>query len=257
MQCSLLEQIKAMDPIDLSEMDNVRLMNRVDTKYLFREDELPGLLEAVTADYRALSVAGTRLSPYSTLYFDGYDHECFLQHHNGKLNRFKLRQREYVTTGACFLEVKRKNSKGRTDKHRIPVDANGGMLTEEAKEFLTSLFGTLPKFVPQLWTEFSRLTLVHRHEEERVTLDCDLSFRSGDHKQNLAGLVIAEVKQTRDNRSSPIRMQLQQREIRPFRISKYCLGSVLLKPQLKYNRFKPKLQAIRKILPEKGMHGIP
>ena len=256
MHSSALRQVEAMDPIGLEEMDRVRLMNRVDTKYLFSEDRLPALLENLASDYRILSVEGMRLSPYSTLYFDGPDHECFLQHHNGKLNRYKLRQREYLSSGACFLEVKRKNNKGRTDKQRIPVQANGGTLSAEAEEFLKSLFGTLPSVVPQLWTYFTRITLVHRHEEERATLDCDLGFRCGDNEQQLPGVVIAEIKQAFDNRYSPIRQQLQRWEIRPLRVSKYCLGSVLLKPHLKYNRFKAKLRAIRKLQTEKGVHGI-
>lgn len=35
-------------------------------------------------------------------------------HHNGKLNRFKIRQREYMDTKTSFLEVKFKNNQRRT-----------------------------------------------------------------------------------------------------------------------------------------------
>jgi hypothetical protein len=105
----------------------------------------------------------------------------------------------------------------------------------------------LPELVPQLRSGFSRITLVHRDQPERVTLDFDIAFSHDNRTECCPGIVIAEVKQNRNQRNSPTRELMHQRHIRPMRVSKYCLGSVLLKPALKYNRFKSKLRAIRKI----------
>ncbi len=243
------EIVDSMDAISLAEMDiSNSLMNRVDTKYVLNGGSLSCLIERIAPCYRVLTVMGKRLSPYSTLYFDGPNHECFLQHHNGKLNRYKIRQREYLSTKSCFLEVKQKSNKGRTEKRRIPIQANVGTFSEESLEFLQSIFGNRPNVIPQLWTFFSRITLVHRHCPERVTFDCDLNFRFDENDRQLPGTVIAEIKQTYDNRHSPIREQLRYLGIRPLRVSKYCLGSMLLKPHLKYNRFKSKLRTIERIM---------
>ena len=42
-------------------------------------------------------------------------------HHNGKLNRYKVRRRRYIDTDTEFLEVKLKNNKKRTIKSRIKL----------------------------------------------------------------------------------------------------------------------------------------
>ena len=236
-----------MDPITLAEMDSVSLMNRVDTKYVLCEKDLEKLLGGIQTQYRVLSIEQTRLSPYNTLYFDSPALDCFIQHHNGKLNRRKFRMREYQSTGVCFLEVKFKNNKGRTQKNRIQIPAIDENFTDDATTFLRSLVGSDMHLTPQVWTSFSRITLVDRNLRERVTLDCDLSFRSGDQVRDWPGLMIAEIKQESDNRRSLVREQLRRQGVRPLRVSKYCLGSMILKPELKSNRFKEKILAINKI----------
>jgi len=236
-----------MDSISLAEMDSHALMNRVDTKYVLGTPHLRELLESVGRDYRVLSVETIRLSPYRTLYFDTRDYQCYLQHHNGKLNRRKFRIRQYQPSGACFLEVKAKNNKGRTDKRRMSIDQFEESLTPTSRDFIKSITGTLPDLTPQLWSMFSRITLVNRLQPERVTLDLNLEFRTGEAQNNLPNIIIAEVKQERDDRRSPMRGHLRRQHVRPMRVSKYCLGTVLLQPQLKCNLFRSKLRAIRKI----------
>lgn len=239
--------LSSMDPISLAEMDVHALMNRIDTKYVLGIEHLEQLLETVGHSYRVLCVDGVRISPYRTLYFDTPDFKCYLQHHNGKLNRRKFRIRQYESSGLCFLEVKAKNNKGRTNKRRIPIDRIEECLSPSSREFIESVTGKLPELTPQLWSTFSRITIVNRLRPERVTLDLDLSFSGRDASQELPGVVIAEVKQQRDDRHSLVREHLRLHRIRAMRVSKYCLGSVLLNPHLKSNRFKPKLRAIQKI----------
>ncbi len=236
-----------MDAIGLAEMETHALMNRIDTKYVLSADYLAKLLANTREDYRVLSVEGIRLSPYRTLYFDTPDYECYIQHHNGKLNRRKFRIRQYQSSGIYFLEVKSKCNKGRTDKQRIMVDDFQQSLSVASRMFIESITGNAPILVPKIWTDFTRVTLVNRLQPERVTLDLDLRFVYEDVQKEMPGAIIAEVKQENDNRHSPIREYLRGARIRPMRVSKYCLGTALLKPELKSNRFQVKLRAIRKI----------
>lgn len=236
-----------MTPITLSEMDSVALMNRVDTKYVLSEATLWKLLETVANNYRVLEIEGQRESPYNTLYFDTPNDDCYIQHHNRKLNRRKFRTREYEQSHTCYLEIKFKNNKGRTDKRRTRVPAVEKQLDSKCQEFIAAQTGGPLELEPRMWTCFSRTTLVGCGRVERVTIDRSLRFQNEDAQQQIHGLVIAEVKQERDDRSSIIRQELRKLGVRPLRVSKYCLATALLRPDLKRNRFKKKLLAIRKI----------
>ena len=48
--------LNEFEPITLKEMDNVKLMDRTDTKYVFKLDQLPMFLNEVMSDYRVLDV---------------------------------------------------------------------------------------------------------------------------------------------------------------------------------------------------------
>src|ERR1051326_3393647 len=98
--------IGEFEPISLKEMDNVKLMNRTDTKFLFNIKYLPEILDEVKDHYRILEVEGKRLSRYETLYYDTEEFEMYKAHHQGRLNRFKIRHRTYVESSLGFLEVK-------------------------------------------------------------------------------------------------------------------------------------------------------
>lgn len=148
------QTLNAIDPISLADMDSHALMNRVDTKYVLSTAHLQELLESVGHAYRVLSINSIRLSTYSTLYFDTPDHECYRQHHNGKLNRRKFRMRQYQSSGACFLEVKAKDNKGRTKKQRIAIDDLEESLSPSSRSFIESVIGYLPDLTPQLWSFF-------------------------------------------------------------------------------------------------------
>jgi len=122
-------------------------------------------------------------------------------------------------------------------------------LPSHQRAFIREATGSFPDLLrPEVWTCFWRLTLVSRSSRERVTIDRGLSFRDQEHRRQLPGLVIAEVKQEREDRLTPVRQQLRRLSVRPMSVSKFCLGSVLLTPGLKYNRFKEKLLAIEKAI---------
>ncbi|QDU54751.1 polyphosphate polymerase domain-containing protein [Aeoliella mucimassa] len=231
-------------PTSLSEIDSVSLMNRIDTKYVSNEVLLAQLLEMVRADYKVLEVDGFRRSPYETLYFDTLHRDCYLDHHNGRATRLKFRQRRYMSSGTAFFEVKQKTNRGRTIKRRVPIASIEQTLDDASKDLVLQTRSSGKTLLPQIWTLFSRITLVGLNIAERVTIDTELSFSDEQQDRALEGVTIIEVKQERNLRNSPIRQCLRQLRVPPMRISKYCIGSALLNPTLKRNRFKRKLRVV-------------
>ena len=244
--------MEAFPPVSLEEMDGVKLMNRIDTKYLTDEQTLTGILEDARArGYRALITDGSKIASYDTLYFDTPGLRMFLDHHNRRLVRQKVRTRVYVGSGTTYLEIKRKNNHGRTKKKRreIPFsefkDFSGDA---EACEYLAEKsWFTAAELSPSLETIFRRVTLVNPEKTERVTIDTSLGFnnlRTGREASLLNGVVI-ELKQ--DGRAdSPMKRILLDHRVKPIRVSKYCIGVTLTDPDIKSNRFKLKVRKIEK-----------
>jgi hypothetical protein len=244
----IIESLSAFPPISLEEMDSVRLMNRCDTKYYFRTSQLPGLLDAASKFYRVMSIKDCRIFRYNTLYYDTPGLKTYLDHHNGIRPRYKVRFREYEETGSLFLEVKRKNTNERTRKTRISLERMEDTLSEHSVEFIEKNSPlNAAELIPSLWTIFKRITLVGEDPCERITLDTDLSFRSLEEGKALPHLTICEVKRNRLSGTTRFMQILKSAHIHPGSCSKYCLGSLLLKHPIKYNRFKSHILFLNKL----------
>lgn len=241
-------EIEQFDPIFLREMADVNLMNRVDTKFALRQEDLLRFLPILAQDYRALKVEGTMLPHYESLYFDDESFSFFKDHHNGKGDRYKVRIRKYVESNIYFLEVKHK-IKGRTDKRRILTNDFNELQQEKERDFLRRQFNEDIALKPTMWNSFQRITLVNNTSKERLTLDFNIHFHMGDTQRNFDQLVIAELKQEHLDRSSSFFKLMKKESIRPYRLSKYCIGSVEIYGEeiLKFNRFKKKLLFLNKI----------
>ncbi|MQY77638.1 MAG: VTC domain-containing protein, partial [Bacteroidetes bacterium] len=83
--------IKNFDTISLEKMDKVRLMDRIDTKFIFSSELLPGILEKASANYKILKEKTGSVFTYSNLYFDTPEFDMYTVHHNRHLNRYKVR----------------------------------------------------------------------------------------------------------------------------------------------------------------------
>lgn len=228
-------------------MKKVKLMNRTDTKYVTTMSRLLALLQLASKEYMVQSIDGQLLMPYYTRYFDTRNCEMYTHHLHGKLTRKKIRERRYVSSGLEFLEVKRKNNKGRTDKVRIETR---DLSSVARHEFLKDKSGyDSENLQPQIENNFDRITLINKNMTERLTIDTNLRFHNlvSGIDRNLDGLVIIELK--RDGRTvSPILTMLLQLRIKPSGFSKYCMGMALTQPGLSVNRFKPRLKMIEKLL---------
>ena len=259
----MTEILNQFDPISLEEMGGIRLMNRTDTKFVTTKDRLLQLLRLARYDYMAQEIDGRRVAAYYTLYFDTARHDMYLAHHNGRLNRQKLRIRSYVDSGLNFLEVKTKNNHRRTKKKRVgmhgfdPLDPHydirfdnsvpdgetyGGFLAQNLRYSIEVL-------APRQENRFKRITLVNKGKTERLTIDTDLRFRNIGNgvTAELDNLVIIELK--RDGLvESPVLGMLRQLRIKPMGFSKYCMGVAMTNDKVKQNRFKTRIRAIEKMI---------
>ena len=233
--------------ISLDEMDGVKLMNRTDTKFAFKADKLLLLLQKIMPFYRVLVIDGRFIQDYNSLYFDTDNRKFYLDHHNRRVNRNKIRFREYVGSDLTFLEIKLKNNKGKTIKKRIKVDSISEEITEQQQKYIDKIVGYPIEVSAKQWINFSRVTFVHKTQKERLTMDINLTFNNKKDEGDLKNIVIAEVKQERMSRSSDFMRIAKEMSILPMRLSKYCISSMQLCPQLKQNRFKEKQLFINKL----------
>ena len=245
--------LSQMQPIGLDDMKAVRLMNRIDQKYLASSAQLEELLSQIADGYYVQQIEGNPLAPYRTLYFDTADLAMYLMHHNKKLNRQKLRVRTYRSTETTFFEIKNKDNKKRTNKVRIPIDVSLFDNCLEVPDVASFVNENTPYTIatlhPCLENRFKRITLVNKDMTERVTIDHNITFtnRATGIDADISKLLVIEVKHEVGAPASDIERALHQLHILPRRMSKYCIGTALTNPNAKHNRFKPKLLYIEKI----------
>ena len=240
-------ELNKFETITLSEMDDVKLMSRTDTKFVFNFLRLPEFLEKLSQFYRIMEIDGERLHHYKSLYFDTEDRKFYIEHHNRRVNRNKIRFREYVGSDLTFLEIKLKNNKGKTIKKRIKVNSVSESITEKQQKYINKIIGYPIKVSAKQWINFSRVTFVHKTQKERLTMDVNLTFNNKKDEGGLKNIVIAEVKQERMSRSSDFMKVAKEMSILPMRLSKYCMSTLSLNPKLKKNRFKEKQLFINKL----------
>ncbi|MCR4847558.1 MAG: polyphosphate polymerase domain-containing protein [Bacteroidales bacterium] len=250
MNPAILDIVNTMSPITLDEMKDVKLMNRVDTKFLVTSDQLMAILNGIHDHYYAQEVEGKRLSAYDTVYYDTPDLRMYIIHHDRHLVRDKVRVRTYVDSHLTFCEVKHKTNKGRTKKKRIEVPLGTDVLKDpQAMAFLTERQPyPVASLSPNLETVFDRFTLVNYEKTERLTIDCNVNFNNfvSNTSASMDSLVIMELKQ--DGRArSLLKEVLFDLRIKPYKISKYCIGTAMTRPEVKQNRFKKKLRRINKL----------
>lgn len=239
--------VRDIESISLAEVaeGKTRLLNRVESKYLMTVGQCKRLIQTISDSYRVLEVRDVRVGRYETRYYDDNSFTTYIQHHNGKSNRYKLRLRHYETSGETYLEVKRKSNKGSTEKQRMKTSWPPTEFLPEEERFLEATFPyDRREFRPVLKTDYERSTLVSTEFPERITFDTAVLFSNGKWSISYPGLVIGEVKREKGVKNSPAQRALRSMGIQERSFSKYCVGVSLLYDQLKHNRFKPNLRFI-------------
>ena len=234
----------------LNDLNNAGLMHRVDTKYLLPISDLEKLLAVLAPFYSVLEIDFSRLFSYRNTYFDTPGFGFYLMHHNGKLNRFKIRHRLYVESGDLYVEVKHKTNKRVTQKDRVLIDGRGSS-KDRINALVSGPFqGSRTPLFKSLICSYSRIAMANEENGERVTLDLNLSFTDPNQRQIKQSnpVLVAEVK--RENPKAPSRfIDLMDRfRQKPLSFSKYCVGCAQIHSEkIKTNRFKETLRVLEQI----------
>ncbi|HAN17562.1 MAG: hypothetical protein A2X13_03100 [Bacteroidetes bacterium GWC2_33_15] len=241
------DTLSLFDPISLAEMEDYRLLNRIDTKFICHVQQLQQILSLASTDFKIQTSGGNRIFGYESLYFDTPDMKNYFDHHQGKRIRYKIRFRKYLDSGDVFLEIKKKKNDIRTDKKRKEFDFCTS-LNNQHIDFLNNYI-EVPKsgFTPAIYTNFNRITLTGKNRCERITIDTGIHFKNNFNQINLPYLSIIEVKCNKAEGISAFTKILKDSRVCPLGISKYILGNILLTPRIKHNRFLYKINTINKI----------
>lgn len=238
-----------MTPITLEEMTGVKLMNRIDTKFLTTLPALEQLLTLASDDFLVQEANELRNSPYYTCYFDTHDARMYYDHQRGKKSRRKIRIREYVNSGQTpFLEIKDKNNKGRTKKKRVIMEKGDSIKEYDSFICSHSEFSTT-ELLPKIENRFNRITLVNKEKTERITIDTSLEFHNFVSNRDfvLPQLVIIEWKRDGMSLKSCLKPLLNQLRIHESGFSKYIIGMALTDKELPQNKIKQRLVYIKKL----------
>lgn len=238
----------------LTDIETIKLMKRYDTKFIFHRDKLQAFFDYLHPDYQVLEINNKRSFRYENLYYDTDDHFFYHQHHNQRVNRYKLRCRKYIESNNCYFEIKFKNNKKKTIKNRILLEDKtiNHELLQESKDFARKLVlidngNIVDEVRPALWIGFNRITFANVINKERLTFDINLTY--ADMNTNcckINNLIIAELKSEHASLNSSFYQYLKYLEIFPTKFSKYCMGIALTEKNIKCNRFKKNLLKLHK-----------
>lgn len=233
--------------IQLSELDSASLMERKESKYVTNIPVATKILVALASSYSVMEINTKTIFKYNSNYFDTDDFKLFRMHRNGKLNRYKIRFRNYIDTNSTFFEIKYKNNHGCTLKSRIASEnSTKPAIIENEKSYLethTTLKASDLKSILNI--EYDRITLINLEKTERVTFDFNLSFHITESKKQFSEMVVIEIKQENASRSM-VKDYMKSVKIRPGGISKYCVGIMLFFKDINQNRFKHKFNKLYK-----------
>jgi hypothetical protein len=244
------EVVKALKPVGLYMLDPVRLMNRIDTKFILSAGRLPDLLSGIKSHYAVLEINENRILSYLTSYLDTGEYLFFRQHVTDRPERHKVRYRTYESTGTTFLEVKKRTNKNRTIKWRTENRLTPGNTCDEiACRFISDYVpGKALHLRPVLTNCFKRITLAEKGFSERATIDYDLSFSDIYGNQvRYPYVAIVEIKREGYSFRSPLMDILKDLSVHPAGFSKYCFGASVLYDIPGRNILKEKQLLIKRI----------
>jgi VTC domain len=219
-------------PITLEQLNNrAAMLERLDNKYIVSSAILGAAAGGLADAFHVLDIAGVRAFSYDTCYFDDAQSQSYLDHHQGRRKRCKVRVRKYREAGLCFVEVKLKDKRGITIKRRLPYDsALFRVLDNAALAHVDAAYRALyaEEFPldlrPVIEMSYRRITLVAKEGGERTTIDSNIEFRSGALRRVLSpDLFIVETKSARGNGLADKVLRSLHAHPTPG-CSKYCVG---------------------------------
>jgi hypothetical protein len=233
--------LDSLDPIGLDELAGAAdLQTREDRKYIVPPELVDDLIGHLRDRARVLEVGGRREFRYATTYFDTAGFDFYLAAARSRPRRFKVRTRSYVDSELSMLEVKARNGRGRTVKHRLPYRfEDRGVLTRPGAGFVASITGMRDpgsRLRPVLSSRYRRRTLYLLEGSGRLTVDTGFCCEdSGGGTAALLDHVIVETKTT--GKPGPADRLLWRSGHRPLKVSKYCTGLAVARGGLPANKW--------------------
>jgi hypothetical protein len=239
--------LDTFESVSLNQLDSVELQNRIDTKYVLTLEQLAALLEGIREEQFVLTIEENRIFNYKTIYYDTPDYQFYKDHHNGCVNRVKVRSRKYVESNLCFYEIKRKLFGTRTDKQRMKISELFESISPESYDLIQYKRLNQKPIEKKLTNYFKRITLTNKKFTERITIDLEIRFENETNSIELPHIAIVEVKQGKTDVFSSTIQCLKKLRIHESGFSKYVIGVSLLESDIKKNNFKPLLLKINKL----------
>ena len=202
------ELITAFRPITLEEMSGVKLMNRIDTKFITTRPILQRLLTMAQADYMLQEIDGER------------NLEIKRKNNHGRTKKKRIAVTDMDLSDAAKCQF--------VGKH------------------LRYDIGTLSPALTNSFRRLT-LVNTARTERVTIDTELSFHNERSQADRQMGALVVIEVKRD-GLCPSPMLGILHQLRIQPHGFSKYCMGSALTNPGLRINRFKPKLHDVERLL---------
>lgn len=231
-----------------SHADGVLLTQRIESKAILRVNQLPDFLNTLQPHYQLVAdTPQTACRAYRTDYYDSPGFDLYLDHHNRRPRRTKVRRRHYPGGGSCWLEVKYSGEAEQVLKKRQQCSSQGVGLDRSELNFVKPFLTFSPEALsPVINSQYTRFTLLAMNRAERITVDLGLVFSNNLQQHTLHGLCVVEVKHQAHDFSEALH-SLKKSGHRLRGLSKYCLGINYLYPSLKKNNFLPRLRLIERL----------
>ncbi len=239
-------------PVSLEQLDGkAAMLERLDNKYVVRQDVLSQAIAELAKNFDVLEIDGKRSFIYETCYFDDANLHGYMDHHQGRRKRLKIRVRKYTDAALCFVEVKLKDKRGITVKKRLKVQPESyGVLDHNAMAHIEASYGALYNepyardLRPVIEMRYRRITLVAKQGGERMTIDGGIAFESsGIRRHTDSDVFIVEAKSANGNGlADRILRGLHQHPTKSC--SKYCVGMAALDLVPRHNKFLPALRKL-------------
>jgi len=243
----LTNTLNKFSPIYFAEYQQIKFKDIEETKFILNAKKLNKLLKEVKDKYDILEISNKRVLNFTNEYFDTEDYKLYMAYHNGKGNRYLIKNSASETDKKKHLEIKFHSNKGQVSKKKKKSKA-GTISNTKAKVFIKENTPYNPDTLKiTLKNQYSRIVLIHKQNKEKVTIDLNLSCSNENGKRKLPHLAIVELKQVSVLLYSDFVVSLRKMNIQKTSLSKYCIGLALLNKDVKKNKFKSKLLAISKL----------
>lgn len=233
--------LQALAPTTLEAIDaGASLQTRVDRKYVVTSAVVVDLIDRFEG--AVLDIDGVREFEYQTTYYDTPGLDLYLDTARRRPKRFKARVRTYLDSGLTMIEIKTRNGRGKTVKHRLGYEGETEDLDDAVRGMVDTHVDTdlTERLAPSLVTSFTRTTLLGAGGASRCTIDRSLQAVAPDGAVVSPPIVIIESKTS--GGIGAVDRRLWHRGIRPTPISKYCTSLAAIHPDLPANHWHQTLQ---------------